>query len=628
MVCERDPESSAILARNAWAGDFAEKIAFAASGSLAQSFTADRTEFLGEHGSVSIPAALRRFRLSGRVGPALDPCAALTTEITLAPGETKEVVFALGQADSLEEVHRLISEYTQPHQAEAALTQVQQQWDHYLNALQVTTPDPGMNVMLNRWLVYQVLACRVWARSAFYQSGGAYGFRDQLQDVMALVYSAPAEARAQILRSAARQFEEGDVQHWWHPPSGVGVRTRITDDLYFLPLVVHHYVVTTGDADLLNEVAPFIASPILTDEQEEVFNLPAVSEQTGTVYEHCIRALKHGYRLGSHALPLMGTGDWNDGMNKAGAQGKGERVCIGWFFVTVLNGFADLAERRSQADDANWCRDRAEQLRVALEANAWDGAWYRRAYFDDGTPLGSAQNDECQIDALPQAWAVISGAANPARAESAMEAVQKRLVRITDKLIQLFDPPFDKGTLQPGYIKGYVPGIRENGGQYTHAATWVALATALQGHGDRAMELWNLINPVYHATTTEEVQHYKVEPYVVCADVYGAAPHTGRGGWTWYTGSASWLYRVAIETILGFQLRAGTLRFEPCVPPSWQGFELSYRYRSATYRIIVDNSAGTGRGVRSVELDGQRLPNDTVLLSDDSRTHNVCVRLG
>ena len=628
VVCERDPESSAILARNAWAGDFAEKIAFAASGSLAQSFTTDRAEFLGEHGSVSIPAALRRLRLSGRVGPALDPCAALTTEITLAPGETKKVVFALGQADSLEEVHRLISEYTQPHLAEAALTRVQQQWDHYLNALHVTTPDPGMDLMLNRWLVYQVLACRVWARSAFYQSGGAYGFRDQLQDVMALVYSAPAEARAQILRSAARQFEEGDVQHWWHPPSGVGVRTRITDDLYFLPLVVHHYVVTTGDADLLNEVAPFIASPILTDEQEEVFNLPAVSEQTGTVYEHCIRALKYGYRLGSHGLPLMGTGDWNDGMNKVGAQGKGESVWNGWFFITVLNGFADLAERRSQADDANWCRDRAEQLRVALEANAWDGAWYRRAYFDDGTPLGSAQNDECQIDALPQAWAVISGAANPARAESAMEAVQKRLVRITDKLIQLFDPPFDKGTLQPGYIKGYVPGIRENGGQYTHAATWVALATALQGHGDRAMELWNLINPVYHATTTEEVQHYKVEPYVVCADVYGAAPHTGRGGWTWYTGSASWLYRVAIETILGFQLRAGTLRFEPCVPPSWQGFELSYRYRSATYRIIVDNSAGTGRGVRSVELDGQRLSNDTVLLSDDSRTHNVCVRLG
>jgi cellobiose phosphorylase len=628
VVSERDAESGAILARNAWAGDFAERIAFAASGSSAQSFTADRTEFLGEHGSVSIPAALRCLRLSGGVGPALDPCAALTTEITLAPGETKEVVFALGQADSLEEVHRLISQYIQPQQAETALTQVQQQWDHYLNALHVTTPDPGMDLMINRWLIYQVLACRVWARSAFYQSGGAYGFRDQLQDVMALVYCAPEVARAQILRSAARQFEEGDVQHWWHPPSGVGVRTRITDDLYFLPLVVHHYVVTTGDTALLNEVAPFIASPILTDEQEEDFNLPAVSEQTGTVYEHCVRALRHGYRLGSHGLPLMGTGDWNDGMNKVGADGKGESVWNAWFFLTVLKAFADLAERQRHADDANWCRERAEELRVAVEANAWDGAWYRRAYFDDGTPLGSAQNDECQIDAIPQAWAVISGKAKSERAQSAMEAVQKRLVHIEDKLIQLFDPPFDKGTLQPGYIKGYVPGIRENGGQYTHAATWVALATALQGRGDRAMELWNLINPVYHATTADEVQHYKVEPYVVCADVYGAWPHTGRGGWTWYTGSASWLYRVGIETILGFQLRGDTLHFEPCIPPRWPQFEMTYRFGSATYRIVVDNSAGTGRGVRSVELDGQRLPNDTVPLSDDSRTHSVRVQLG
>ena len=627
VVCERDPESGAILARNAWAGDFAEKIAFMASGSLAQSVTADRTEFLGEGGSVSNPAALRRVRMSGRTGPALDPCAAMTTEMTLAPGETREVVFALGQADSVEEIHRLIDEYTPADRADAALTQVQQQWDRHLNALQVSTPDPGIDLMLNRWLLYQVLGCRVWARSAFYQSGGAYGFRDQLQDVMALVYSAPAEARAQILRSAARQFEEGDVQHWWHPPSGIGVRTRITDDLYFLPLVVHHYVVTTGDRDLLDEIVPFITSPVLKEEQEEDFNLPSVSEQTGTVYEHCIRALKHGYRLGSHGLPLMGTGDWNDGMNKVGAQGKGESVWNAWFFVTVLNAFADLAELRSEPDDANWCRERSEQLLVALEANAWDGAWYRRAYFDDGTPLGSAQNDECQIDALPQAWSVISGMANAARAESAMDAVQKRLVRIDDKLIQLFDPPFDKGTLQPGYIKGYVPGIRENGGQYTHAATWVALATALQGRGDRALELWNLINPVNHAITADEVQRYKVEPYVVCADVYGAPPHTGRGGWTWYTGSASWLYRVAIETILGFQLRGETLRIEPCVPTNWSGFELSYRYRSTTYRILVDNSAGRGRGVRSVELDGHQLQNHTVTLIDDAKTHEVRVQL-
>jgi cellobiose phosphorylase len=552
----------------------------------------------------------------------------MTTEMTLASGEMRQVVFVLGQAQSLEEVRRFINKYTQSNQPDAELTQVEQHWDHYLNALQVTTPDPGIDLMLNRWLVYQVLACRVWARSAFYQSGGAYGFRDQLQDVMALVYSVPAEARAQILRSAARQFEEGDVQHWWHPPSGIGVRTRITDDLYFLPLVVHHYVLVTGDRDLLTEVVPFIASPLLKEDQEEDFNLPAVSKQTGTIYEHCLCALKHGYRLGPHGLPLMGTGDWNDGMNKVGVHGKGESIWNGWFFVTVLNAFGDLAEQCNKADDANWCRAGAEQLRVALEASAWDGAWYRRAYFDDGTPLGSAENDECQIDAIPQAWAVISGVANSTRAQSAMDAVQKRLVRIDDKLIQLFDPPFDKGSLQPGYIKGYVPGIRENGGQYTHAATWVALATALQGCGDRAVELWNLINPVYHATTPEWVQRYKVEPYVACADVYGAPPHTGRGGWTWYTGSASWLYRVAIETILGVQLRGDTLRLEPCIPPSWPGFELKYRHGSATYRILVDNSAGHGSGVRSVELDGQRLPDGVVPLTDDSKTHEIRVSLG
>ena len=626
VVSERDPQTGAVLARNAWAGNFAQKIAFLAADPPPSSVTADRTEFLGRHGSVSAPAALERAGLSGRVGPTLDPCAAVMTDLTLAPGQTTEVLFALGQVESLEQVGALVSAYR--GQAKQMLTQVQQRWDHVLTAVQVTTPDSGMNLMLNRWLLYQVLACRLWARSAFYQSGGAYGFRDQLQDVMALVYSAPQEARAHILRSAARQFEEGDVQHWWHPPSGIGVRTRITDDLYFLPLVVHHYVTTTGDAGLLDEVVPFITSAVLREDQEEDFNLPVVSEQTGTIYEHCRRALERGYRLGSHGLPLMGTGDWNDGMNKVGAQGKGESVWNGWFFVTVLNSFAILAERRGHTVHADWCRARAEDLRVALEAHAWDGAWYRRAYFDDGTPLGSAQNDECQIDAIPQAWAVISGVANQERAQLAMDAVEKRLVHVDGKLIQLFAPPFDKGVQQPGYIKGYVPGIRENGGQYTHAATWVVLATALQGHGDRALKLWNLISPVYHATTPTEVARYKVEPYVVCADVYGAPPHTGRGGWTWYTGSASWLYRVALEAILGFRLEGDTLRFEPCVPPSWPRFEITYHHRSATYQILVDNSAGTGRGVQSAELDGQRLPGAAVRLADDAKTHTVRVQLG
>jgi cellobiose phosphorylase len=628
VVCDHEAEIDAVVARNAWAGDFSSKIAFLACGLPVQSVTADRHEFLGEHGSTAAPAAMRRVRLPGGAEPGRDPCAAIRTELTVVAGETRDVVFVLGQAGDAEEMRRLIGEYTPPHRARPLLADVRERWDRHLDALQVATPDPAVDLMLNRWLLYQVLGCRVWARSAFYQSGGAYGFRDQLQDVMALVYGAPEEARAQILRAAARQFEEGDVQHWWHPPSGVGVRTRMTDDLYFLPFVVHHYVVTTGDAGVLSEVVPFITAPLLREDQEEDFNSPAVSAQTATVYEHCLRALEHGYKLGVHGLPLMGTGDWNDGMNKVGAEGRGESVWNGWFFLTVLGAFAELAERCGKPDDAGWCRERVEQLRANIEANAWDGAWYLRAYFDDGTPLGSSRNDECQIDALPQTWAVISGAADPERARSAMDAVEERLVRADDTLIQLFDPPFDKGVLQPGYIKGYVPGIRENGGQYTHAATWVVLATALQGRGDRAMELWNLINPISHAMSAKAVQHYKVEPYVVCADVYGAPPHTGRGGWTWYTGSAGWLYRVAVEAMLGFQLRGDTLRLAPCVPRSWPKFELRYRYRSSTYRIVVDNSAGTGRGVRSIELDGQRMPDDVLPLNDDAKTHHAFVRLG
>jgi cellobiose phosphorylase len=628
VVCECDAAAGAVLAHSAWAGAFAGRVAFAGVGPRPHSATADRAEFLGRHGSPAAPAALSRAVLSGHAGLLPDPCAALMTPITLAPGQAEEVVLTFGQTDTPELARRLVAAHTAPGRAREMLTAVQELWDRVLGAVQVRTPDPAVDVLLNRWLLYQVLGCRVWGRSAFYQSGGAYGFRDQLQDVMALVAGAPWETRAQILRAAARQFEEGDVQHWWHPPSGQGVRTRITDDLYFLPLVVHHYLTATGDAALLDERVPFLSSPVLRADQAEDYGLPGVGGQAGSVYEHCVRALEHGYRLGRHGLPLMGTGDWNDGMNAVGAGGQGESVWNGWFFLTVLKAFAELAEGRGDAARAVWCRERAEALRAALETHAWDGAWYRRAYFDDGTPLGSAQNDECLIDSMPQTWAVISGAADPARAARAMAAAEENLVHPGDRLIQLFDPPFDKGTLQPGYIKGYVPGIRENGGQYTHAATWVVLATALQGRGDRALELWNLINPVYHAATPATVEHYKVEPYVVCADVYGAPPHAGRGGWTWYTGSASWLYRVALEAILGFRLAGDRLRVEPCIPSGWPGYEVTYRHRSATYHIRVDNAAGTGHGVRSVTADGQVAQGGAVPLRDDGREHEVRVTLG
>jgi cyclic beta-1,2-glucan synthetase len=622
-----DDASGALLANNPFSSDFAEQVAFVDVNVRPRTLTGDRTEFLGRNGSVEAPAALGHARLSGRVGSGLDPCAAVQATIELPPGEEREVVFFLGSAPSVAAVRDLLHRYKDPGSVRAAWDEVREGWDRMLTAVQVQTPDPSVDVLVNRWLAYQVLSCRVWGRSGLYQSSGAYGFRDQLQDVMALVYGAPEETRAHILRAASRQFAEGDVQHWWHPPAGKGVRTRISDDYLFLPFVVCHYVFVTGDATILDEQVPFLSAPPLKPDQEEDYGSPPAGE-SATIYEHCVRALKNGLHFGAHGLPLMGAGDWNDGMNKVGIHGKGESVWNGWFFLTCLHRFAELADARSDSDFAKSCREQAERLRVAVEEHAWDGDWYRRAYFDDGTPLGSAQNDECQIDSIAQSWAVISGVAEPQRARRAMAAIEEKLIRRDPGMILLFAPPFDKGKLQPGYIKGYVPGIRENGGQYTHASTWVVEAAARLGQGDRAKEYFDLLNPIKHTLTPEDVEHYKVEPYVVVADIYGHPPHKGRGGWTWYTGSAGWLYRVMLESILGFQLRGNRLRIEPCIPKSWPSFTLVYRHRSATYHIRVENPSGVERGVEEVHVDGQRQEGKEVVLQDDRKEHNVRVVLG
>jgi cellobiose phosphorylase len=623
VVCAVDQELGTLQATNAWAGDFAGRIAFADVSRRPRSFTTDRSEFLGREGTTATPHALTCEQLSDRVDELADPCAAIMTHLEMAPGGVDQVVFVLGQAGSPEEVRRLVRAHANSLHAQVVLAKVRAQWDRVLGTVQVRTPEPAFDLMLNRWLLYQSLVCRMWGRSGFYQSGGAFGFRDQLQDSMALVWASPEESRGQILRAAARQFEEGDVQHWWHPPAGQGVRTRISDDLYFLPLVTCHYVRVTGDATILDEAVPFLHSPVLKPDQEEDYNLPAVSDQSEALYEHCVRALESGLKLGRHGIPLIGTGDWNDGMNKVGAHGRGESVWNGWFMLTTLRDFAVMAEERGDTTRADWCRQRAAALRASLEEHGWDGQWYRRAYFDDGTPLGSAANDECQIDSIAQSWAVISGAADPVRASQAMAAVQQRLVRTSERLILLFDPPFDKGVLEPGYIKGYLPGIRENGGQYTHAATWVVLATALLGQGERAVELFGLLNPIHHADSPEKVARYKVEPYIVAADVYSAAPHTGRGGWTWYTGSAAWLYRVGLEAILGFHQRGNQLEIEPCIPPGWPRYEITWRYRSATYHVVVENSGGSGRGVGSLIIDGLAVPAGAINLADDGRQHEV-----
>ena len=628
VITSIDDQSGALMAHNPFHPDYSTRVAFVDVDRRPRNLTADRTEFLGRNGSVAEPAAMGRVGLAGTVGAANDPCAAIQVQVELPAGAVEQVTFVLGQAESVEEARRLSALHHDPARFESTFREVKARWDKVLGAVRVKTPDRGMDLVLNHWLLYQALSCRFWGRSATYQSGGAYGFRDQLQDSMALVYGAPAEARGQLLRSAARQFLEGDVQHWWHPPAGKGVRTRICDDLIFLPYVACHYATTTGDSAIFDEVIPFLEAPLLKPGQEDDYGLPAISKESGTLYEHCTRALDHAQKVGVHGLSLMGTGDWNDGMNRVGSEGEGESVWNSWFLIAANREFARVAEARGDAPRAATCLQRAEALRAAIEANAWDGHWYRRAYFDDGMPLGSSTNDECQIDSIAQSWAAISGVADPDRARQALRAVDERLVHDQDGVILLFTPPFDKGKLQPGYIKGYVPGVRENGGQYTHAATWLVLAAALQGRGRRAFELFDILNPVKHATDPESVARYKVEPYVVAADIYGRPPHTGRGGWTWYTGSASWLFRVGLEAILGFHLKGDRLAIDPKIPASWPGFELAYRHGSSRYRVAVENPDGVEHGTRSATLDGQGVDPSAIPLVDDGRDHEVVVLMG
>ena len=627
IVTETDPHTGALFARNAYGRECANRVVFAQVSERERSVSGNRTEFIGRNGSLTRPAAMRRKRLSGRTGAGLDPCAAIQARIELAAGQEREIVFVFGAARDADEARHFIQRFGGRAGARQALEAVWGHWNHTLGAVNVDTPDPALNVLANGWLVYQTISCRLWGRSGYYQSGGAYGFRDQLQDTMALVHATPWLAREQLIRCAGRQFIKGDVQHWWHPPHGQGVRTHFSDDYLWLPYAACRYVLATGDTGVLDESIHFLEGRELYAEEEAYYDQPQRSPEAASLYEHCVRAIKHGLRFGAHHLPLMGCGDWNDGMNLVGKEGRGESVWLAWFLVENLESFAGLARSRDDADFAEVCSAQAARLRSNIEAQAWDGAWYRRAYFDDGTPLGSSVNDECQIDSISQSWAVISGGGDPTRARQAMTAVDQRLVRRDKQIIQLLDPPFDKSDLEPGYIKGYIPGVRENGGQYTHAAIWTTMAFAMMGDTERAWEFFAMLNPVHHGSTAEAIERYKVEPYVMCADIYGVAPHTGRGGWTWYTGAAGWMYRLTVETLLGLQLEVDHLRIAPCVPADWDSYTIHYRYRETVYHITIRRIGASGQ-VSRVTVDGTERPDTRIPLVDDRREHTVEVDLG
>jgi cyclic beta-1,2-glucan synthetase len=630
IITELDAESGAILVRNPWNTAFGERIAFADLGGKQTAWTADRTEFLGRNGSLSDPAALRRATaLAGRSGAGIDPCAALQAEIVLSPGESVEVVLLLGQAASKEDARSLIARYRETN-IDVILADVARHWKDLLGTVQVRTPDRALDIMLNNWLLYQTLACRILARSAFYQASGAYGFRDQLQDSLALTLARPEMTRSHLLRAAGRQFVEGDVQHWWLPHSGQGVRTRISDDRVWLSYCVGSYIEATGDIAILDETVPFLEGPDLKPGEHDTFFLPAPSEESASLFEHCARGLDQCLALTSErGLPLIGTGDWNDGMNRVGEEGRGDSVWLGWFLLRTLDLFAPFAEERDPGRGDRW-REHAASVKAALEREAWDGEWYRRGTFDDGTPLGSATSDECRIDSIAQSWAVLSGAADPERAVEAMASVDRHLIRREDGLALLFTPPFDRSAVDPGYVKGYPPGLRENGGQYSHAAMWTILAFAKLGLGDGAAELLSLVNPINHARTPEETDRYKVEPYVIAADIYSVPPHTGRGGWTWYTGSAAWMYRAGIEGILGIRCNAQHLVIDPCIPAGWPGFEATVKHGSTRYDIKVANPAGRCRGIDQAEIDGEYLSlhGRCVCVPLDGRAHLLSLRLG
>jgi cyclic beta-1,2-glucan synthetase len=618
LLTELNEITGAIFCSNPLSLEFGSRISFATFLEGNDSFTGNRKEFLGRNGSPERPYALLAEQdLSGKLGAGLDPCSAIQKNIVLQPGEKINIIFILGQAEDRKQAQDIIKNINFKS-VESEFIAVRNEWDKILNKIQVETPDQSFNIMINRWLLYQNTTCRLWARSAFYQSGGAFGFRDQLQDSMAMIWTRPDLTKAQIILASSRQFLEGDVQHWWQVPTGRGVRTHISDDLLWLPYVVLYYLKITDDISILEFQTPFINGPLLPIEKEDDYYTPEISDEKVTIYEHCARAIDHSLTVGVHGLPLMGGGDWNDGMNRVGHEGKGESVWLAWFLLANLSEFSNFAKKRGEISRFEKWTQYIIDLKKAIETDGWDGGWYRRAFFDDGTALGSAISKECQIDSLTQSWSAISGAGDLARANLAMDAVEKFLIKSRDKIILLFTPAFDLTPLDPGYIKGYLPGVRENGGQYSHAAIWCILAYAKLNKGQKAVELFSMLNPINHNKSIEEVNRYKVEPYVLAADVYSESPHNGRGGWTWYTGSSAWMYRAGVETILGFNISGNKLVLDPHIHSDWKSYKINYLYMSTIYEIEVQNPNG---------LTSATVPEKEILLIDDGSKHSIKIIL-
>ncbi len=648
IVTEWDEPSGVLMARNSYQENFRDATAFltvypqreaqpgqAAIPSAQRTWTGDRLEFLGRNGNVEEPAALNRLHLSGATGPTYDACGAVQAKIVIEPGEEQTVYILLGCEDSRESAAQLAQKYSEADACEHALEEVHKFWDEVLGTINVSTPSTEMDVMLNKWLLYQTLSCRMWARSAFYQAGGAYGFRDQLQDSLALLHSRPELTREQIMLHASHQYEEGDVQHWWHEETQRGIRTKFSDDLLWLPYAVIRYLEHTEDESILEELAPFLHSESLRDEEHERYEPTVLSEQSGTIFEHCLRALDRSLKFGEHGLPLIGIGDWNDGMSLIGPEGRGESVWLGWFLGDVLRGIADLCEHRGDHERADHYRSIRGQLAESLQESGWDGQWYRRAFTDGGQWLGSIHDAECRIDAIAQSWSVISGMAPQDRAQQAMRSFDRELVDRRLAVAHILTPPFDKTEPSPGYIQGYPPGIRENGGQYTHGVIWSIIAWCGLGDGDKAFELFHMFNPIMHTKTSAEVRKYVGEPYVMAADVYTEEPHRGHAGWTWYTGASGWMYQAGIEWILGLRRRGERLFIRPCIPAEWPGFSATYKYKSTEYRITVNNPSHKSSGQTQLSVDGQEVDlgdsmakdGPFIRLQDDHLVHEIILTM-